>query len=520
MDTRSHSSRKIGTGLSESELECLLNQTQTKEKILQEQTEALARERETFRVEKQQMVREREILAREAQKISESREELDREKESLEILRESVENINARSPVKEIDCDNNDNAHKQRNPILKVSDKTNLETRDEPNTELEQLKAELAALRTSIPHLATNALPNSYEETGKFNNYDNRYEIGPPRTSLREALEVIPTYDGKNMSLTQFLRACRRAKDMLPPASERYLAQNIYFKLRGLAVHAVEEESCRSINDIAEQLSYSLGTRMSVDECRAELRKVYQRDNEHILSYIGRVREIKATLLETERRDRGTVHPNELRYIEEIAVTSFCHGLIPIIRAGMSLTGYDSLADAFAHAQTVTAIHETGEERRRRDRRERGQISNERAVAHSTPPKLPPPQPLAIEYRQRYDRARDEDNRPRAQFYERPYVRERDRDPRINPRPPQSNRQYDISTQRNARNSDSTFCRYCKETGHLIEECQLRIRNNKLRQAGNYYRLPNTTDAVREEASKTEERPNEETSKKPPLPTQ
>lgn len=110
---------------------------------------------------------------------------------------------------------------------------------------------------------------------------------------------------------------------------------------------------------------------MSVDECRAELRKVYQRDNEHILAYISRVREIKATLLETERREKGAVHPSELQNIEEIAITSFCQGLIPIIRAGMSLAGYDSLTDAFAHAQTVTAVHKTGEERRRRDRRER-----------------------------------------------------------------------------------------------------------------------------------------------------
>lgn len=213
MDTRSHSSRKANTGLSESELECLLNQTQTKEKILQEQTEALARERETFRVEKQQLIREREILAREAQKITESREELDREKESLEIIRESVENLNARSSAKEIVCDDNGNAHSQRNPILEVPDKTNSEIRDKPNAELEQLRAEIAALRTSIPYIATDALPNSCEEIEKFNNFDNRYMIGPPRTSLREALEVI------NLPMTE--ETCHSHSSFAPADEQR-----------------------------------------------------------------------------------------------------------------------------------------------------------------------------------------------------------------------------------------------------------------------------------------------------------
>lgn len=54
------------------------------------------------------------------------------------------------------------------------------------------------------------------------------------------------------------------------------------------------------------------------------------------MTYIARVREMKYTLLELERgRERGVLHPAELRKIESIAATSFCHGLLPEITNGM-----------------------------------------------------------------------------------------------------------------------------------------------------------------------------------------
>lgn len=53
-----------------------------------------------------------------------------------------------------------------------------------------------------------------------------------PRVPFREALETVPYYDGTNMSLAQFVRACRRAKDIVPASSEREFTRLLITKLR------------------------------------------------------------------------------------------------------------------------------------------------------------------------------------------------------------------------------------------------------------------------------------------------
>lgn len=76
------------------------------------------------------------------------------------------------------------------------------ETKDESAAELERLRAEIAAIRSSILLLLDNTLPHRYDDTTRTDNIENHYAIPIPRTSLREALEVIPVYNGRNMTLT------------------------------------------------------------------------------------------------------------------------------------------------------------------------------------------------------------------------------------------------------------------------------------------------------------------------------
>lgn len=41
-----------------------------------------------------------------------------------------------------------------------------------------------------------------------------------PKSCLRDALELVPKYDGHNISVWQFARACKRARDSLPGVDE------------------------------------------------------------------------------------------------------------------------------------------------------------------------------------------------------------------------------------------------------------------------------------------------------------
>ena len=53
--------------------------------------------------------------------------------------------------------------------------------------------------------------------------------------SLQDALEVVPIFTGDNISLDQFIKGCREAKDMLPAETLSNLTKFIKTKVKGEA---------------------------------------------------------------------------------------------------------------------------------------------------------------------------------------------------------------------------------------------------------------------------------------------
>lgn len=147
---------------------------------------------------------------------------------------------------------------------------------------------------------------------------------------------------------------------------------------------AVDEDQCNSIDQIEEQLNYTFGSLKTADECRGDLRNIVQRRGENVVTYIARVRDMKYTLLELERREKGTLHQGELRKIESIIATAFCHGLPLEVRNVIPPSGYVDFSVAAAHAQAMTRLNERYAERRNREERGRYDLRNE-SFAHSTP---------------------------------------------------------------------------------------------------------------------------------------
>lgn len=137
--------------------------------------------------------------------------------------------------------------------------------------------------------------------------------------------------------------------------------------------------------------------------------------------------------LELERKKRGTLHQGELRKIEAIIATAFCHGLSPEIRCEVPPSGYADFLVASAHTQATTRLNERYAERRNREERERYSPRNEPLV-HSTPMRyfMPPRQsvhwrdstpPPDRHYREgnRYrERPQQRDEAPRGRFDDSP----------------------------------------------------------------------------------------------------
>jgi len=71
--------------------------------------------------------------------------------------------------------------------------------------------------------------------------------INYPNSSIRDALELVPKFDGHNMPVLQFARACKRAKELIPLTNENHLVRLLRNKLIGHAYIAVEDEIHNSV---------------------------------------------------------------------------------------------------------------------------------------------------------------------------------------------------------------------------------------------------------------------------------
>ena len=318
-----------------------------------------------------------------------------------------------------------------------------------------------------------------------------------PKVSFREATESVPSFDGYNIPITQFTRACRRAREIVPPSSERNLTKLFINKLRGRAYYAVEDEPCDSVTQLIDLLIGAFGEPKTIDQYRGELSTAFLRPNEHVLDYISRVKDLRTSILDMERRLRGHIDPRFQADIDDLTSRSFCDGLPLEYRLQMRSGSYLPYTDAFAAAKAIAKRQEI--DRRRYEGRQRVEINPiGRPLAHSTP--------------QRYNH-NTRDNGPQSQVtpdrnssprnygsHNRQSDYRRDNAPR---RDYANNEDYRRDNALRRDHSRSTRdneinCRYCKNPGHTIEECRKRQYNNARKEgAGNAQSPSGRSDAAR-----------------------
>lgn len=379
--------------------------------------------------------------------------------------------------------------------------------------ELMQARPDDAQLKTGnrdisppvhVPPRYLDATNNAY-----FPAHDSWNDSPAPRVSFREALETVPHFDGHNVSLTQFIRACRRAKEIIPLSSERNLTQLLINKLRGRAYYAVEDEPCNSVTQLIDLLSGAFGAAKTIDQYRGELSTIFIKPGEHMLDYVSRVKDLRTTILDAERRQRGTMSHTVTTDVDALTARSFCEGLPLEYRLQLQTHHYSKPFEAFSYVKVLAKRRELDRERFepvRRYERETGRRDLHpigRPLAHSTPSKQTNPY---IPHPRRPINNR-EDAIPRVSFRD-VYNRA---GPTINP-------QRDPARRDNTRNEvrryetsgvdrTSKFCKYCKHPGHEIEECRKRQYNNSRQGQGNSAHPSRPSDEPRVGPSREPSRP-------------
>jgi hypothetical protein len=127
--------------------------------------------------------------------------------------------------------------------------------------ELEILRQEIRIIRESMVTGQSTSTPLSRYKPGNIGTRDS----ASPRITFQEALETIPVFDKQNLSLSQFVRAYRRAKDLVPLFSERNLTRLLVNKLRGRALSAVDDKPCGSVTELIDLLTNAFGIQKTID---------------------------------------------------------------------------------------------------------------------------------------------------------------------------------------------------------------------------------------------------------------
>jgi len=205
-------------------------------------------------------------------------------------------------------------------------------------------------------------------------------EPSTPKVSFREATETVPYFDGYNIPLAQFTRACRRACEIIPPTAERNLTKLLINKLGQRAYYAVEDEPCDTVTELIDLLTGAFGSPKTLDQYRGELSTIFLRPNEHVLDYISRVKDIRTAILDAERRDKRKLDPHFIAEINNLTARSFYEGLPLEYRLQISPEVRCKHTDAFAAAKTIAKRQELDRQRYRSDREQ-----NARPSTYSTP---------------------------------------------------------------------------------------------------------------------------------------
>jgi hypothetical protein len=128
---------------------------------------------------------------------------------------------------------------------------------------------ELVILRQEIRIIRESMITGQQTST-PLSRYDQEiFEIrdpAPPKVTFQEALETVPVYDEHNISLSQFIRVCRRAKGLIPFSSEQNLTRLLINKLRGRALSAVEDKPCSNVTELIDLLTNAFGIQKTIDQ--------------------------------------------------------------------------------------------------------------------------------------------------------------------------------------------------------------------------------------------------------------
>ena len=169
--------------------------------------------------------------------------------------------------------------------------------------------------------------PSSSEQP-KQNINVNQQPVTVQVVTLRDALMVVPEFNGRNIPLAQFIEGYNEAKCMIEPESEINLVKLIRSKITGEARQAISGQVFLNIDELKTFFKNIYTPARTIPQLLGELGHEYQKDHENVITYANRIRDIGTRILEVRSlENRGIIDANFRASIENTLVDSFKRGL-------------------------------------------------------------------------------------------------------------------------------------------------------------------------------------------------
>lgn len=187
-------------------------------------------------------------------------------------------------------------------------------------------------------------IPNFVEEN---------IEMTAQTVSLKDALECVPIFDGKNISIHLFLEGCEEALLMLPAGTEGNLVKLIRMRLSGEARRVIQGQPFETLAALSKFLKSIYSPALSSNQIRRELGGAYQKHSEDTITYANRIREIGNRIIEAQKNDNDNeLSPDQMTMINKEIVDSFLDGLLPELQLRI-VEKYAKLDDAVPPVITI-----------------------------------------------------------------------------------------------------------------------------------------------------------------------
>lgn len=261
---------------------------------------------------------------------------------------------------------------------------------------------------------------------------DTKRELrGDEEIPLSVVLKFVKPFNGDRDKLTAFLRNCDSAISLTSSQQEDVVFRYILSQLEGKAESACSIKDFETWPSLKEFLKNQFGERKHYAHLLTDLQDCRQGNQETVSQFSLRVETCLQKLLTevTVSNSKKTELSGRIAAMEDLAQHTFILGLMPRIANIVRSRDYKTLNDAINAAISEEKIQQFSY---------RNNLNRQK----STEP---------------FTRRNELNNRPQLRMQT----------------------SGNNNSQPSTSYKDSPFCRYCKKTGHVLEDCKLREYNNK-----------------------------------------